>query len=223
MGGNWWVEVVFLAMLAGFIALRLVSVLGRRTGHERPVGEQFRGATPEVSQNSGPIVETRARPALKLAEDVDPRVRAGLEAIAAVDPAFDPARLLEGAKSAYAMILDAFWKGDTAPVDPYISDEVGEQFRRAIAARESDGHHVENRVLSVDSARIVGAHIDGNMAEATIHIDAAIAGVTRDREERVIAGNEGDVIHARDDWTFRRHLGTADPSWLLVATETAEG
>jgi len=222
MGGNWWVEVVFLAMLAGFIALRLVSVLGRRTGHERPAGEQFRGGAPEIAQNSGPIAEPRARPALKLADDTDPRVRAGLETIAAADPAFDPARLLEGAKVAYSMILDAFWKGDISSVEPYVSDEVGDQFRRAIAARDSDGHQVEYSVLSVDSARIVGAHVDGNMAEATIHVDAAIAGVTRDRDGRVIAGAESEVTHARDEWTFRRHLGTRDPNWLLVATETAD-
>lgn len=222
MGGNWWVEVVFLAMLAGFIALRLVSVLGRRTGHERPAGDQFRGTTPEVAQNVAPASEPRARPQLKLAENTDPRVRAGLEAIAAADTAFDPARFVEGAKGAYAMILDAFWKGDTAPVDAYVSDEVAEQFRRAIAARESDGHSVENRVLSVDAARIVSAHVDGNMAEATVHIDAAIAGVTRDREGEVIAGAASDATHAHDQWTFRRHLGTNDPNWLLVATESAE-
>lgn len=222
MGGNWWVEVVFLAMLAGFIALRLVSVLGRRTGHERPAGDQFRGATPEVSQNSGPIAEVRARPALKLADDTAPHVRAGLEAIATADATFDPARFVEGAKGAYAMILDAFWHGDIAPVDAFVSDEVSDQFRRAIGARQGDGHTVENRVSSVDAARIVGARVDGNMAEATVHIDAAIAGVTRDREGRVIAGAASDATHAHDEWTFRRHLGTNDPNWLLVATEAAE-
>lgn len=208
MGSGWWVQIIILAMLAGFIALRLVSVLGRRTGHERPVGDAFRAPAAEVAANSAPTMEVRARPAIELPKGADPQALAGLQAIAAADAAFDPARFVDGAKGAYAMILDAFWKGDVEPVHPYVSDEVAEQFRRAIAVRSGD-HALPSRVVSVDAARIVAAHVDGNMAEAVIGFEAAIAAA------------EGTVT-AHDEWTFRRHLGTRDPNWLLVATEAAE-
>ena len=208
MGGNWWVEIIILAMLAGFIALRLVSVLGRRTGHERPVGDSFRAPAAEVASNNAPVVEARARPAMELPKGADPQALAGLHAIAAADAAFDPSRFVDGAKGAYVLILDAFWKGDVEPVHPYISDEVAEQFRRAIGARSGD-HALPSRVVSVGAARIIGAHVDHSMAEAIVGFEAEIAGL------------DGTVT-AHDEWTFRRHLGAHDHNWLLVATEASE-
>lgn len=222
MDGNWWIEVLFLAMLAGFIALRLVSVLGRRTGHESPAtGEAFRGASAELSP-AQTTIEGRARPAPVLPEGLPAEARDGLTAIATLDPVFDAARFLEGARAAYGMILGAFWSGDLSEVEPFVSDEIGQQFKRAIDERIAQGISVENRVLAVDDARIVAAHLDGNMAEVVVHIDAAIAGVTRDREGRVIAGSPSEAVHARDEWTFRRHVTLLDPNWLLVATEAHE-
>ena len=206
MGGNWFVEVLFLAMLAGFIALRLVSVLGRRTGHESaPSGEGFRPATAEVAQNATPLVEGRARPAPAVPEGTPAEAADGLTAIAGLDGAFDPARFLDGANGAYAMILSAFWSGDLTEVEPYVSDEIGLQFRRAIDAR--GGADGARRIVGVDGARIVAAHLDGNMAEVVVRFDARIA--------------EGGTTHAaRDEWTFRRHVSASDPNWLLVATES---
>lgn len=222
MSGNWWVEIVFLAMLAGFIALRLVSVLGRRTGHEGAPAEGFRGGVTEQPAASGSVVDIRARPALDLPADIDPALRDGLTAIAAADPSFDPARFTDGAKSAYRMILEAFWKGDIAEVEAFVSDDVGDSFRRAIAQRADDGVSVENRIVAIDRAAAVSAHIDGNMAEVAVRFDAQIVAVTRDRDGRLIDGSATDAAATADEWTFRRHLAASDPSWLLVATETLE-
>lgn len=222
MNGNWWIEVLFLAMLAGFIALRLVSVLGRRTGHESPAtGEAYRGATAEVAP-AQTTIEGRARPAPVLPEGLPAEARDGLTAIAGLDPAFDAARFLEGARAAYGMILGAFWAGDLSEVEPFISDEIGVQFQRAIAERNASGISVENRVKGVDDAHIVAAHLDGTMAEVVVRIDAVIAGLTRDREGRVIEGSPSATVHAHDEWTFRRHVSARDPNWLLVATGAHE-
>ncbi len=219
MGGNWLVEVLFLAMLAGFIALRLVSVLGRRTGHESPApSEGFRGGAAELAPAAAPT-EARTRAPLALPDGLPSAAADGLTAIAALDTAFDPARFLEGAKGAYAMILSAFWAGDITEVEPFVSDEIADQFKRAIAARIGEGTTIDNHVVSIDSARIEAAHLDGSMAEVVVRIDAAIAGTTRDREGRVIGGARSDAVHAHDEWTFRRHVTTLDPNWLLVATE----
>ncbi len=222
MGGNWWVEVLFLAMLAGFIALRLVSVLGRRTGHESPApSEGYRGPAAEIAPAQA-ASEGRVRVVPVLPEGLPADARDGLTAIAGLDPAFEAARFLDGAKGAYAMILGAFWSGDIAEVEPIVSDEIGEQFKRAIAARGAEGLSVEHRIVSVDDARIVAAHLDGTMAEIVVRFDAAIAGTTRDREGRIVGGSPSDMTRAHDEWSFRRHVSTLDPNWLLVATEAHE-
>lgn len=220
---GWWVEIVFLAMLAGFIALRLVSVLGRRTGHEKPVTDLYRGGQPgsptDLAPPSGPIADARPPVAIDLPAGTDPSLRRPLQAIADADPRFDPAYFVEGAKSAYRMILEAFWKGDTATLDNLVSDDVLLQFKRAVAAREQEGLTLDNRLVRINAAQIVAAQLHGMMAEVTVRFDADLVAVTRDREGRVVAGSISDAVETHDLWTFSRHVGTADPNWLLIATD----
>lgn len=208
MSGSGWVEIVFLAMLAGFIALRLVSVLGRRTGHEqRPIGDSYRGPEPEVARPVQPVIDMAPRPRVQLPSDAPAETRDALAAIAAADPRFDPARFTEGAKGAYRMILEAFWKGDIGEVEPFVVDEVAGHFRDAIAARGDVA--ANNRLVAVDSARITAAHLLGAMAEVTVRFEARIA------------TGSGAANPAVDEWTFRRHVSNTDPNWLLVATDEA--
>jgi len=219
MNGSWWVEIIFLAMLAGFIALRLVSVLGRRTGHERPVGEGYAGTGPEVAQPGGQVIDLPTRLPLDLPKDTTAETKAGLAAIAQADRGFEPGRFAEGAKSAYRMILEGFWKGELSGIEPFMSDEVADQFRAAIAAREAEGLVPDNRIVSLDGPRIVHAQLDGTMAEVSVRYDAKIISVSRDAEGRVVSGTPGEAVSTHDEWTFRRHVATGDPNWLLVATD----
>ena len=216
---SWWVEIVFLAMLAGFIALRLVSVLGRRTGHEKPVGDAFARGPAEISQPAGPLPDVRAPQPIDLPADLDPNLRRPLQAIADADASFDPARFTEGAKAAYRMILEAFWKGDAARLNDLVSDDVLLQFKRAIAAREEEGLTLDNRLVRIDRAQIVGAQLSGMMAEITVRFDADLVAVTRDRDGKVVAGSTSDAVDTHDVWTFSRHVSATDPNWLLVATD----
>lgn len=217
------VEIIFLAMLAGFVALRLVSVLGRRTGHEKPATDGFPGAEQAKPSVSAPPVADlpRAQP-LKLPADIAPATRQALEAIAAADPRFEPVAFVDGARAAYKMILEAFWRGDIEPAKPFIADDVLDQFRRAIAARDAEGLSVENRLISINKAAIVDASLEGAMAEVTVRIDATLAAVTRDRAGTVVAGSASDPVETHDVWTFSRHTRSPDPNWLLIATD-AEG
>ncbi len=217
-----WVEIFFLAMLAGFIGLRLYHVLGRRTGHERPVSESWRGAEAEAVR---PAERQRAgaEPPIQidLPADVAPEVRPGLEQIAAADRSFSPEQFVAGAQGAYAMILEHFWAGDIDALADLVSDEILANFRAAVEARREAGETVENRLLQVDRAQIVGAGINGAMAEITVQFDAEIVTVTRDAEGRVIAGDPNGSVETHDVWTFSRHTASPDPAWLLVATEEA--
>jgi predicted lipid-binding transport protein (Tim44 family) len=216
---SWWIEIVFLAMLAGFIALRLVSVLGRRTGHENPAPGPFRGAAPEVAA-PGPAPADLRRPAvLEMPADLDPKLHEPLQAIADADAGFEPGRFIEGAKGAYRMVLEAFWKGDAATLNDLVSDDVLTDFKRAIAAREEQGLTLDNRLVRIERAQIVGARMSGNMAEVTVRFDADLVAVTRDKDGNVVAGSTSDAIQTHDVWTFSRHLGSSDPNWLLIETD----
>lgn len=216
---SWWIEIVFLAMLAGFIALRLVSVLGRRTGHENPAPTGYGGGPAEVAAPGVAGVDARRPALLDMPADLDPALREPLQAIADADPNFDPARFTEGAKAAYRMILEAFWKGDAPALDGLVSDDVAADFRAAIAAREEQGLTLDNRLVRIERARIVGARVVGMMAEVTVRFDADLVAVTRDRDGNVVAGSTSDAMTTHDLWSFSHHLGSADPNWLLIETD----
>lgn len=215
-----WVEIFFLAMLAGFIGLRLYHVLGRRTGHEKPVADPFRPAKPDALRPAGRArTDSEAPIAIDLPPDVAPEVRPGLEQVARADRGFAADRFLAGAQGAYAMVLEGFWKGDLAQLSDLVSDEMLANFKAALDARKASGERIENRLLQVDRAQIVGAHMTGTMAEITVRFDAEIVSVTRDAEGRVIAGDPNQTVETHDLWTFSRHTASDDPAWLLVATD----
>lgn len=199
-----WIEIVLLAMLAGFIGLRLVSVLGKRTGSENGVvplrGGAAGVAAPAANRAEAPVRRLVGVPA-GTAADVGP----ALQAIADADATFDPAKFLAGAQGAYRLVLDAFWAGDAAAMAGLVSDEVLEHFRVAIAHRDGSLPH---SLVSVDGAAITAARMVGQMAEVTVRFEATIA-----------AGTTVDAAAGHDVWTFSRHIGAADPAWLLIATD----
>ncbi len=217
--GGSWIEIILLAMLAGFIGLRLVSVLGRRTGNERPVVEPYRATGAEVLAPAPRGGEARALAPVEMPADTEASLAPDLQRIADADRNFEPVKFVGGAKAAYAMVLEAFWKGDVGALDGLMSDEVHEQFGRAVEARQADGLSIENRLVKVNRARLTAAQIHGAMAEVTVEFDADIVVVTRDRSGALVAGSTSDAVATRDVWTFSRLIGSQDPNWLLIATD----
>jgi predicted lipid-binding transport protein (Tim44 family) len=139
----------------------------------------------------------------------------------AADPSFDVARFLDGAKAAYRMILEAFWKGKQDELSDLVGDKVRATFAAAIAAREAAGHRMDNRLIAIERALIQDAQLDGRTASITIRFDADIAAVTRSEAGEVVGGSLTDAVSTHDIWTFRRTLGSPDPNWLLVETDEA--
>lgn len=215
--------IVILALVAAFLALRLYSVLGRRTGHEQqPAPQQpderapAKVIQPRVAQPGSP---DRARtgddaPIAHHAEN-------GLRAIVAADRQFDVNQFLDGARSAYGMILDAFWTGKREELEWLCDADVARSFEQAIADREAQGHVLENRLVRIDNAQIVDAVLKEGTASITVQFDADIAAVTRDRDGQVVAGSMTDAVTTHDVWTFTRHIGQADPNWKLSETDEA--
>lgn len=217
------IEIIFLAMLAGFIGLRLYHVLGRRTGHERPVSEPYRPTAAEVSRPT-PNNGSREPDPLFLPDlpaEISAEVRPGIDEIRRADRSFDPENFIAGARGAYQMVLEGFWRGDANDIADLVSDEVLENFKAAIEEREARGETLENRLLEVDSVKIVEARMNGSMAEVTVQFDAEILAVTRNAEGAIVSGSEAEGVETHDVWTFSRHVTVPDPVWLLVGTDTA--
>ncbi|WP_174273263.1 Tim44/TimA family putative adaptor protein [Sphingomonas bacterium] len=211
--------IIILAMVFVFVALRLWSVLGRRTGHEQPL------AKPEhVPVMRGvPLSRGAAEPAQVTSEQPGnaPGATAGLRAIAAADSSFDLARFVEGAKAAYRMILEAYWSGDESRLKELVDGEVAEAFSAAIAERKAEGLVLDNRLVSIDAAHIEDASVEAQTAHIRVRFDADVAAVTRDAEGKVVAGSLEDAVPTHDVWTFSRALKAADPNWTLTETDEA--
>jgi predicted lipid-binding transport protein (Tim44 family) len=214
--------IIILALVALFIGLRLYSVLGERTGHEQqPI---LKPADPEAVVEPRMTQPAVAQPSTADAGDLAylPTAGPGVRALLAADPTFDVAKFLEGAKSAYQMVLDAFWRGDPAGLRPYVDDHVYETFSSAIEQREKDGLMLDNRLVNIEQALITEASADNNLAVVTVRFEADIAAVTRNKDREVVAGSLSDAVQTRDLWTFRRQIGSRDPNWLLIETDEEE-
>lgn len=214
--------IVILAMVAAFLGLRLYSVLGKRTGHEQqPAPTQADDRAKVTVLAPKPVEEYAAEP-VRLAEGlITPGAENGVRALIAADRKFDATQFVEGAKSAYAMVLDAFWKGDKDELGYLCDADVLASFVEAIDAREAQGQVLENRLVHIEKAQIVGASADGRIAHVTMRFDADISAVTRDRDGMVIAGSMTDAIPTHDVWTFSRDLRSNDPNWKLTETDEA--
>lgn len=215
------IEIVILAMIAAFLGLRLYSVLGRRAEHEEePIPTRFE------QPDQAPPAPIALRPASPVRpaelEGVRPAVEQGIRAIAAADRRFDILGFLEGAKGAYAMVLEAFWNGDRETLKELCDSDVYAGFDAAISAREEAGETLDNSLVRIEDARIEDAELDGRTARIAVSFVSDIAAVTRDKDGEVIAGSLTDAVETHDVWTFRRALGSDDPNWLLVDTDEVE-
>jgi len=215
--------IVILALVALFIGLRLYSVLGERTGHEQ---QQPIPKAAEPDPRGAPHVTQPAPAPVATADAGDmayvPTAGPGVRAILAADPSFDVARFLDGAKSAYRMILEAFWKGNLDTLRSHVDAHVFEAFAGAVEQRKKDNLTLDNRLVEIDQAVISEASLERGIAILTVRFEADIAAVTRNAEGQVVAGSLSDAVQTRDLWTFRRDTSARDPNWLLIETDEEE-
>ena len=217
------IEIVILASIAAFLGLRLYSVLGRRAEHEEEsVPHRFDASdTPRSAAPDGPQPITPAPPRPAELDGVMPAVERGIREIANADRSFELASFMVGARSAYELVLEAFWSGDRETLRDLCDDDVFAGFSAAITAREEAGHTLDNKLVRIEETRIHSALLEGRIARVAILFVADIAAVTRDAEGKVIAGSLDDAIESRDIWTFSRNTASRDPDWVL--DETDEG
>ncbi len=231
MGSNY-VDVVVFALIAIFIGLRLRSVLGRRTGNEQPPS-RFRGfggsggngapdgpsgvVTPlrPQTRSEGPIIEGTAVPA------ADP-VAAGMARIQALDPTITADTFTGGARQAFAMILEAFAKGDEPVLRPLLADDVFQNFVRVIRQRREAGETCDNHLVRVVSAEVVEADMVGREARITVRFVSQQVIVVKNAQGEVVEGDPAKQVQVTDLWTFGRDPRARDPNWALVATRSQD-
>jgi predicted lipid-binding transport protein (Tim44 family) len=185
--------ILIAAMVAGVLLFRLYTVLGRRTGHE-PSHEQpaARPAAPSPLRT----------PAIQEAPPPEGACARGLLDIELADPSFDRSHFLQGARSAYEIIQKAYADADRLALRPLLSEDVYAAFDREITQRPG----APDRMTQVSDARIVGAVLDGKLADITVAFRATFT------------APDGASREVADHWSFARTLGASDPNWILVAT-----
>jgi predicted lipid-binding transport protein (Tim44 family) len=226
---------IILLALAVIIFLKLRSVLGQRTGRERPPFNPYAARETRPAANSDKVVALPPRsgetvtakatdkPAPDRWKGIAPAgspVAKGLDAIVSEDRTFDPQHFVAGARGAYEMIVTAYAEGDRRTLKNLLARDVYEGFESAIREREQRGEVAETRFVSIDSSDIIGAELRSKVAHITLKFVSQLVSVTRDKSGAVIDGNAEKVTDVTDVWTFARDVTSRDPNWKLVATET---
>jgi predicted lipid-binding transport protein (Tim44 family) len=221
-GGVVTFTIVLLALVAAFLGLRLYSVLGKRTGHEQePVARQpIDTAAPPMIRQPLPAGEAGSAVPQGDVANVDIAAQSGLRSIVNADRMFDAGLFIEGSKSAYKMVLEAYWNGDKEALRFLCDDDVYESFAEAIDGRAERSETLENRLVRIDEARILDASFDHPMARITVRFDADIAALVKDADGNVIGGSLTDAVETHDIWTFMRDVKSGDRNWKLDETDS---
>lgn len=231
-------EILFFAIVAAFLGWRLYSVLGRRTGHEKPF-DPFRSketeapaTLPERDGNVRRLPDAAARPDRTDRErrkleaaigGVAGDVRRGLDEIRGAEPKFDAVDFVVGARVAFDMIVTAFAQGDAKALRPLLNDQVYGNFAGAIEERTRNNQRHETTLVGILSADIVAAELTkGGEAQVTVKFVSQQINVTKDQEGRIVDGDPSEVANITDVWTFARPVKSRDPNWVLVATESPQ-
>lgn len=231
---------LIVIVVAVIVLVRLRSVLGTRNGNERPPVQRENPLERKKPTNDDVVVPlpTRAKPNIdeeelgrhqrKLEAEIEkfsnnkPEVAQGLADIAATDPSFMPKTFIEGAKSAYEMIITAFASGDRKTLKMLLDKDVYDSFEYAIKEREANGQTVEFTFVGLSNIQILSAEVDRSNAVLNLRFDADVVSVTKNSAGEIIEGIQDKPVAIADEWTFLRNTKSKDPNWKLVATNDLE-
>jgi predicted lipid-binding transport protein (Tim44 family) len=233
---------LFFLIVAALIFLNLRSVLGKRTGSEKPPFDPYsrdqRDQRPvdgqRQSADDGKVITLPRRDQQAPMEStnryelIDDFVPAGTELndklrrVYDVDPTFEPRQFVDGAKVAYEMIVQGFAEGDRKSLKTLLSNEVYQGFDQAISQREKAGHKVKSTFVGIEKAEISDARLDGTEVTITMRIVSQLISATYDSAGELVDGNADSVAEVIDSWSFARDTRSRDPNWKLVQTQ-AEG
>jgi predicted lipid-binding transport protein (Tim44 family) len=242
VGNNY--DIILIGLVAVFLILRLRSVLGKRTGNERPpardpftpppppTAQPRLGDTPASGQTGNdnvvplPTSAPAPRPSLSttgpggIRATVLPTASAGVAAIRAADPSFEPIGFTAGGRAAFTTIVEAFAKGDTATLRPLLDGPTYASFEAAIRGRAERKEKAETTLIGFEASDIAATSLQGSEAVVTVRFVSEQINVVRNADGQIIDGNPNEVQKVIDLWTFRRDTKSSDPNWLLIKTES---
>lgn len=228
---------LLLLAVALVVFWRLRSVLGTRTGNERPPAEPF-GTKPADARKPGEAAGTVIR--FPQNDDAEPRrglepepaepiwkgyaeqgseLASTIEKMAASDAAFTPRAFVDGAKMAYEMVIEGFAQGDKKTLKNLLSKDVFDGFATAIDAREAAGQKIESRFVGIDKATIKAASLVGSKASITVQFVSELISATYAKSGELVDGDPKEIREVTDVWTFERDVTSRDPNWKLAATQ----
>ncbi len=188
-----YIDIILLAMIAGFIFLRLRGILGKKTGFEEDIDSSFPHKAPTVKQKVDLNKNTFDENAKK--------------------------EFLKGAQIAYETIVTNFSKGKLKDIKSLLDMQVYEQFNTAIDDRKSKSYSSETTFIGINSAEIKNHQQNKNMLEVTVEFVSEIISCIRDKENKIISGDPEKVKKVNDVWKFSKDSRSTNPNWLLIDTQ----
>ena len=188
-----YIDIILLAMIAGFIFLRLRGILGKKTGFEEDIDSSFAHEAPPTKQTVNLNASTFDENAKK--------------------------EFVKGAKIAYETIITNFAKGTLKDIKTLLDKSVYQQFEDAIKDRQSKKHSSETTFIGISSAEIKQHEQNKNMLEVTIEFVSEIISCVKDKDDKVIAGDPEKIKKVLDTWKFSKDSRSSNPNWLLIDTQ----
>ena len=188
-----YIDIILLAMIAGFIFLRLRGILGKRTGFEGKAPPQFEEILKNVKLDKN----------LKERQSFDEKAKKDF---------------LSGAKIAYETIITDFSDNDNKITSskPLLSNKIFDQFNDALKERSAKGHYAEITFIGVNSAIIKEHKKNNNILQVTVDFVGEVITCIRDKEKKIISGNPEKIKKIYDTWVFSRDMKSTNPNWQLV-------
>lgn len=191
-----YIDIILLAMIVGFIALRLRGILGRKTGHQGKVADRFNNVT-SIDKNQ--VFEVKQEKNNQLDDEIKKN-------------------FLGGAKIAYETIVTSFAKGDKKSLKTLLSDKVFKNFSDVIDERKKNNLTVETTFIGIKSAQINSFQKNDNIYNITVNFVSELITSVKNKEDKVIEGNPDTIITVKDSWKFSKNMWSTNPTWYLTET-----
>ena len=188
-----YIDIILLAMIAGFIFLRLRGILGKKTGFEEDINSSF----PHETTPSNPVVDLNS-------DTFDENAKKDF---------------VKGAKIAYETIITSFAKGKLREIKSLLDKSVYQQFEDAIKDRDSKNLSSETTFIGINSAEVKEHEQNKNMLEVTVEFVSEIISCVKDKDNKVISGDPEKVKKVLDTWKFTKDSKSSNPNWLLIDTQ----
>ena len=223
MDGIPYADIVILALIAGFILLRLRSVLGQKPGSDTP---QFFKREENRLRKDEPVVQVSDKAKSKPSEPADPYMQTVTDAAIAktiadikkLDAQFTATGFLQGARMAYEMVFDGFAKGDKKTLEMLLDKPIYDTFASEIDVRANAKEKTELTLVSVKAKDILRASLVGNKAQVTVKFDSEQVSLTKDEHGTITGGNPSQTMLMDDEWIFERDVTAKNPNWKIIET-----